>query len=873
MADEVKAAVLAEESAAAAEYLFHLDALPERVSFSRRLEISGWLFHRQGKPIHGLRGVVKPALRSERVYKARRKRTRPAIGAAYPSLPEAEMSGFLLEIEELSAGRCTLELQVRDHEKNWRTIYTTAMTVFPLDFIGQLRLPNLQRVLVERLRDRFAGGSPALKSETGELAEIKERLADLATIAAPVQITTVHLFVTSKSNLFIIEIAQLVCAGFREAGFAAKLYVDGIPAAETPSDTIQIVVTPHEFFNLFLTPRFPAPELKRMTRQLYLLGTEQPDSDWFHSNLMVAPNARAMLDINPLGVEAYRLCGLRCFHLPLGYHPMLERTSGSPAIERDLDVCLLASLTERREKFLARNADFFAERNCHLRLVPLGFAKTEETKSYLAVEERNAVLQRSKLLLNIHYSDFRYFEWHRMLVGLANGCCIVTETCEGFAPLIPGKHFVMVEPGQLVEACRYYLESPAERTAIAGAGRAFIREHLTQADNCLTSVGQIASGRYFSLGKRSDAESVTAEPLPKSLQKSIGHGGARSFRRALRTDLSNFFAAAEPPPLTNMSATEQTKIIESIRERRRGFTERFALQTEAEGGGEEAMRVSDNDAFRDHDAPAISVVITLYNYQGYIRSCVQSVNEASLDAIPGGIEILIVDDASTDQSLRQARRAQRDSVLPVRIIEKRFNTGLADARNVGLRLARAPYAFIMDADNLIFTRALEELYKAITRSGFAAAYSILCRFRGQPNNRSGLLSYFDWDPTMLVEYPYIDAMALFDRQQLLALGGYDNELFKIGWFGWEDYELWLRMAAAHLRATLVPNILCLYRHHESAMSRTTNLFEIDLVRHLIARYQPLIDEYPPKKQIFGVEWARLTNSQPASTNAPSATSF
>ena len=240
------------------------------------------------------------------------------------------MSGFLLEIEDLPFGACTLELQVRDHEKNWRTIYTTTITVFPLDFIGQLRLPNVQRVLVGRLRDRFAGGPPALKSEAGELAEIKERLADVATIAAPVQITTIHLFVTSKSNLFIIEIAQLVCAGFSEAGFIANLFVDGIPSVEIPTNTIQIVVTPHEFFNLFLTLKFPALELKQMTRQLYLLGTEQPDSDWFHSNLMVAPNARAMLDINPLGVEAYRLCGLRCFHLPLGYHPMLERTGGPP---------------------------------------------------------------------------------------------------------------------------------------------------------------------------------------------------------------------------------------------------------------------------------------------------------------------------------------------------------------------------------------------------------------------------------------------------------------------------------------------------------------------------------------------------------------
>ena len=200
------------------------------------------------------------------------------------------------------------------------------------------------------------------------------------------------------------------------------------------------------------------------------------------------------------------------------------------------------------------------------------------------------------------------------------------------------------------------------------------------------------------------------------------------------------------------------------------------------------------------------MIITLYNYQDYIGPASESVNEASIDTIPGGIEILIVDDASTDRSLREARSAQRDSALPVRIIEKKFNTGLADARNVGLRLARAPYAFIMDADNLIFARALEELYQAITQSGAAAAYSILCRFHGQPNNRSGLLSYFDWDPRMLVEHPYIDAMALFDRAQLIALGGYDNELFKIGWFGWEDYELWLRIAAAQLKAVTASRI-------------------------------------------------------------------
>ena len=71
--------------------------------------------------------------------------------------------------------------------------------------------------------------------------------------------------------------------------------------------------------------------------------------------------------------------------------------------------------------------------------------------------------------------------------------------------------------------------------------------------------------------------------------------------------------------------------------------------------------------------------------------------------------MVIVNDASTDDSLEQAIAWQENSRHPVRIVDKRFNTGLADARNIGLQLARAPYAFIMDADNMVFPRALERV--------------------------------------------------------------------------------------------------------------------------------------------------------------------
>jgi GT2 family glycosyltransferase len=207
--------------------------------------------------------------------------------------------------------------------------------------------------------------------------------------------------------------------------------------------------------------------------------------------------------------------------------------------------------------------------------------------------------------------------------------------------------------------------------------------------------------------------------------------------------------------------------------------------------------------------------------------------------------------------LAKAISAQETSRHPVRIVDKRFNTGLADARNIGLEVARAPYAFILDADNMVFPRALEQLYNKIVNDDSAAVYSMLCRFESDYSQQSGLLSYFDWDPQMLVERPYIDAMALFDRRQLIEIGGYDKVLYKFGWFGWEDYELWLRIAQARLPVSFLPNILCLYRHHETSMNLTTNLFDRELVAHLYEKYHGLVESYPPKNRVLGVNRSRF----------------
>src|ERR1700751_3438672 len=113
---------LINEKMVLADYAFRFDALPDRITFGNQIKMTGWLLHRRGLPIHGIRGIVRSILRRRSIFRARRKRSRPLIAAVYPDLLEAWQSGFLLVLD-LPVGPSKIRIQVQDHEKIWRTIF------------------------------------------------------------------------------------------------------------------------------------------------------------------------------------------------------------------------------------------------------------------------------------------------------------------------------------------------------------------------------------------------------------------------------------------------------------------------------------------------------------------------------------------------------------------------------------------------------------------------------------------------------------------------------------------------------------------------------------------------------------------------------
>ena len=834
----------------AKDYAFRFDHSIEPVVFGGELDVHGWLLHREGKPIHGLRAVVKRRFGKAKTVKGRRKRNRPDVAAAFPHLPDAGASGFLVELR-LGLGRNEIAFQLLDHERVWRTFAQASISALPLKLLASAGLTNSRRFAIFYLKQQFENrristdAPPTLAPSHAAQAFATKR---------------VDLFVTSKSNLFIVEIGELVAAGFRELGCDAQLHIDGIPSESPAPDALQIVVTPHEFYNLFLTEKFPRPYLRKLTANLHLLCTEQPDTGWFQSNLQWGSYARGIADINPLGVAAYRKRGLDAHQLQLGYHDLLAHPQRIAHRERTLDIAFLGSMTERREDFFAEHAPFFAARKCHLRLVPLGFAKTRQTKSYLDVERRNELLSQSRILLNVHYSDQKYFEWHRMLVGLANGCCIITETCKGYGELVPGRHFVMVEPEYLIPCCEYFLAHPDECEKIANAGREFIETQLRQSQTCARFLHQIEQQHDGESSAQFIAADSPAAPLPPELSAILSKHTRRLLGAALQRDIRGWFGRAGEELQTRERATEAAPMDNAARaaviKKRGGYKARLEQQEAERARGEEIVTFNDNDAYARSADPKLAVLITLYNYAQHIDECIASVTRAATQ-LREPLEVIIVNDASTDRSLARALESSRKSHLAIRVADKKFNTGLADARNTALQIARAPYVFMLDADNLVYPHALQQLLAVISSGDYGAAYAMLCRFRGAIEKREGLLSYFDFDPEILVQYPYIDAMAMFRRDTLLQLGGYDNQLSQIGWFGWEDYDMWLKFAQRRVPVGFLPNILCLYRHHDTSMINTTNMFEVDLVHHFMDHYGDLLNQYEPRATIFGVDRQKI----------------
>lgn len=109
--------------------------------------------------------------------------------------------------------------------------------------------------------------------------------------------------------------------------------------------------------------------------------------------------------------------------------------------------------------------------------------------------------------------------------------------------------------------------------------------------------------------------------------------------------------------------------------------------------------------------PLISVVVPIYNVERYLAECLESLAQQT----HRDLEIIMVDDGSTDSSAAIARRfAQRDGRFQ---LVQQPNGGLGNARNTGADVASGDFIAFVDSDDVVVRNAYELLISSLQQSG------------------------------------------------------------------------------------------------------------------------------------------------------------
>ena len=384
--------------------------------------------------------------------------------------------------------------------------------------------------------------------------------------------------------------------------------------------------------------------------------------------------------------------------LRLGGVPSMQATP--PSIDRPIDVLFMGGLDDRRGAALAELAPHLWRRHTDIRLVGGDRPIHEATPQTVFGAEKYALLSSAKLLLNIHRDRPAgsesvaehppYFEWARAVEAMAQGCVVITEPSEGCEPLMAGTHFVEATVDEMAGVIDELLDDEPRRADIAAQAHRMVFGELALENSLAPLLDRIESEVLPHLGAHASSRSVRQGSWRLGLSQGphpVRLGPFRPFLPTLVT--AKRIAMAENAALQRLDAAA----------------------CELTHGSRQHIVQTETPAYADAD-PEVSVVVSLYNYAAVVTDTLASI--AASEGVR--FEIIVVEDHATDDSRAVVQRFIDDHpTVPMTLLAKDANQGLAAARNAGFDHARAPLVMVMDADNMIYPTCLRKLADALER--------------------------------------------------------------------------------------------------------------------------------------------------------------
>jgi hypothetical protein len=259
---------------------------------------------------------------------------------------------------------------------------------------------------------------------------------------------------------------------FREL---AETLNDGLSALGHDSVLAEEISVPGRrsvIFGSNLIANLDAPPAFAPGSILYNLEQIYDGSPWLTPELLAAFRAHTVWDYSRANIQALARHGIAARHVPVGYVPALTRIPAAPA--QDIDVLFIGSIGDRRLAILQA----LESRGARVVAVDGRYGK-----------DRDRLIARSKVVLNIHFHAAKVFEIVRVSYLLANRCFVVSESGSETAvetAFTGGVAFANYD--SLVATCLSYLRDPRARQEVAARGFA-IMSSLVEADLLRPVVG------------------------------------------------------------------------------------------------------------------------------------------------------------------------------------------------------------------------------------------------------------------------------------------------------------------------------------------------------------------------------------------------
>ena len=231
------------------------------------------------------------------------------------------------------------------------------------------------------------------------------------------------------------------------------------------------------------------------------------------------------------------------------------------------------------------------------------------------------------------------------------------------------------------------------------------------------------------------------------------------------------------------------------------------------------------------DSPLVSVIISCFNHQDFIRPCIESVVRQTYQ----NFELIVFDDGSSDNSPAILEELSRKHGFYFQVHE---NIGLSKTLNKALAMAKGKYVSPLGSDDILMLDKLEKQIAYLERYPDIALLggNILCIDNAGIIRTQQKITPFrevDFNTVMLNPKQGPAAPTMMIRTEILReIGGYNpnNNL--------EDLYLWLKITSSGHKIVILNDVLAYYRKHDY---NTTKNYRF-MTESILAIFQDYQDE-------------------------------